>query len=66
MNDNEAKKEIGKGFIGFANLVGGLSIINSLFVKTPTAIDIFLVLYVFVGAYISGYLIIKGAKNGTS
>ncbi len=61
----ETSKELGKGFIAFGNLIGGFSIINSLFGANhnlPTGITIFLVGYIAVGSYITGATLInKGA-----
>jgi len=61
----ETLKEIGKGFINFGNLVGGLSIINSLFGlnhNLSTGITIYIVIYVTISLYIAGmHLIDKGA-----
>ena len=44
-------EELGKGLIGVANLIGGLSIINGLFNQNhnlPVGTAIFLVGYVFI------------------
>ncbi|GEM_PF-6798913 len=64
--EKETLKEIGKGFIALGNLIGGLSVINSLFGvahNLPTGLTVFLVGYATVGFYISGALVInKGAK----
>ena len=61
----ETLKETGKGFIGFANLIGGFSIINSLFGAShnlPTGITVYVVLYITISFYIAGIkLIDKGA-----
>jgi len=62
----ETVREVGKGFINFANLVGGFSIINSLFGNNhnlPTGVTVYIVIYVTISLYIAGiHLIDKGAE----
>jgi len=59
-------EEFGKGLIGFANLIGGFSVINSLFGNNhnlPVGVTFFIVLYVTIGCYVAGLkLIDKGEK----
>jgi hypothetical protein len=61
----ETLKEIGKGLIAFSNLIGGFSIINSLFGVThnvPVGVTAFLVIYTVVAGYVTGAILInKGA-----
>ena len=61
--DNDALKEIGKGFINLGNIVGGLSFVNIFLQKDFTKLDIVLVLYLFTILYITGYAFIKGGTN---
>jgi len=59
-------EEFGKGLLGFANLIGGFSLINTLFGNNhnlPIGITFFVVLYITVGSYIAGLkLIDKGEE----
>jgi len=59
-------EEFGKGLIGFANLIGGFSVINSLFGNNhnlPVGVTFFVVLYITIGSYVAGLkLIDKGEK----
>ena len=61
----ETLKEIGKGLIAFSNLIGGFSIINSLFGishNVPTGITVFIVFYIVAAGYVTGAILInKGA-----
>ena len=61
--DNEALKEIGKGFINLGNIIGGLSFVNIFLQKSFNNLDIFLVLYLFIIFYLSGFAFIKGGTN---
>ena len=57
----ETSKEIGKGLIGFGNLVGGLSIINGLFGSThnaPVGVTVFIIAYTVLTVYLSGAILI--------
>jgi len=60
----ETLKEIGKGFFGIANLVGGLSIVNGVLGKiSSTPITIFIPFYVFIAFYIAGAVLINKGSN---
>ena len=62
--DNEALKEVGKGFIAFANLFTALSVIN--FYLKADHIDILSVVlsaYAFAALYIAGYKLIKRGQS---
>lgn len=63
----ETLKELGKGFIGFSNLVGGLSIVNALFgaaQNLPSWAIAILVTYIISVGYIVGTILIqKGADD---
>jgi len=63
----ETLKETGKGLIAFGNLIGGFSIINSLFGaqhNLPTGITAYLVIYITISFYIAGINFIeKGADE---
>jgi hypothetical protein len=61
----ETLKEIGKGFIAFANLIGGLSLINGLFgvnSNLPNTLIAGIVIYSVIILYITG---IKFINEGT-
>lgn len=64
--EKETLKEVGKGFINIGNLIGGLSVVNSLFGMThnlPMGVSVFLVGYTVIGFYVSGALLInRGAQ----
>jgi len=64
---NTTLLEIGKGLIGFANLLGALSVINGLFGKetnVPPGLIAGIVLYLIIGAYIAGIRFIeKGSED---
>jgi hypothetical protein len=62
---SKAKEEIGKGFIALGNIVGGLSLINSVFNKIAGSFEILAIAYIFIACYAAGYFIIKGADNGS-
>ena len=57
--DNEALKEIGKGFINLGNIAGGLSFVNVFLQKEFSYIELGLVAYMVVMLYITGYKVIK-------
>jgi len=61
----ETSKEVGKGFIAFGNLIGGLSIVNGLFGANhnlPAVVTIGVVIYSVLMLYATGIrLIDKGA-----
>ena len=61
--DNDALKEIGKGFINLGNIVGGLSFVNIFLQKDFTKLDMLLVLYLFTIFYLTGFAFIKGGTN---
>ncbi len=62
----ETLKELGKGLISFANLIGGLSIVNGLFGlnhNLPTYITVGLIIYSVLVLYMAGIkLIDKGSE----
>ena len=66
MIKKETLKEIGKGFIAFGNLVGGLSIVNSFFgvsQNAPLGIIVFIIFYITISSYITGAILInKGVE----
>ena len=62
-NDNEALKEIGKGFINLGNIAGGLSFVNVFLQKEFSYIELGLVAYMVVTLYIAGYKIIKRSMS---
>jgi hypothetical protein len=58
-------EEVGKGFIAFGNLVGGLSIVNTFFGNnnynmTNTAI---IIIYIFIVSYTAGIILIGKVKE---
>jgi len=56
--------ETGKGFIGLANLIGGLSVINGLFTSAKLSVpEIFMIFYTFIALYISGNLLIGKVED---
>ena len=58
--DNEALKEIGKGFIAFANLFTALSIVNIFVTKNYfNTVEFLALVYIFVTLYFTGYKLIK-------
>ncbi len=63
----ETLKEIGKGLFNFANLVGGLSIINGFFGQShnlPQGLITGIVIYFVFALYIAGATLInKGAEK---
>jgi hypothetical protein len=63
----ETLKEIGKGAINLANLIGGLSVVNGFFGKEPTLPKEFIaiiILYIFVILYSAGIIFInKGSDD---
>lgn len=63
----ETLKEIGKGLINFANIVGGLSIINGFFGQghnIPQGLITGIVIYFVFVLYIAGAVLInKGAEE---
>ena len=63
----ETLKEIGKGVINFANLVGGLSIINGFFGQNhnlPQGVITGIVIYFVFALYVAGAILInKGAEE---
>ncbi len=61
---SKAKEEIGKGFIALGNIIGGLSLINSVFNKVAGSYEILAIAYIFLACYATGYLIIKEATDG--
>ncbi len=60
---SKAKEELGKGFIALGNIVGGLSLINSVFNKAAGSYEILAMVYIFVACYGAGYYIIKGGSD---
>jgi len=63
----ETLKEIGKGLINFANIVGGLSVINGFFGMThniPQGVITGIVIYFVIVLYIAGATLInKGSEE---
>ena len=59
LKDNEALKEIGKGFINLGNIAGGLSFVNIFLQKEFSYFDIGLVLYTVLVLYLAGYKVIR-------
>ena len=58
--------EVGKGLIGFANLLGALSVINGLFgrdTNVPPGLVAGIVLYLIIGAYIAGIRFIEKGSD---
>ena len=54
--DNEALKEIGKGFINLGNIIGGLSFVNIFLQKDFNNLDIFLVFYLLYFIFLDLHL----------
>ena len=62
--ENEAKKEIGKGFIAFANLYTALSIINIYMKEDHLDIaGVLLTCFTFISLYVAGYIFIDGGTK---
>jgi len=61
--DNEALKEIGKGFINLGNIAGGLSFVNVFLQKEFSYIELGLVAYMVVMLYGAGYKVIKRSAS---
>lgn len=57
--DNEALKEIGKGFINLGNIAGGLSFVNVFLQKEFSYLELGLVAYIVATLYLAGYKIIR-------
>ena len=61
----ETLKECGKAVLNLANIIGGLSVINSVFTTISLSIPtIMIIIYTFVILYSGGLILIeKGEKN---